>query len=89
MNCLNKDCGEEVPSFARRCVVCGFDCGFPNVRHAEKKEETDALDHRVNDILSKENEDAVIQFGEAVKKSEVDIQAILPNSFKAIDAYSL
>jgi hydrogenase maturation protease len=26
---------------------------------------------------------------DAVKKSEVDIQAILPNSFKAIDAYSV
>lgn len=69
MKCLNEDCGEEVPSHSRDCVVCGADAGFPNVRHAMQEEETKLLDSRVQNVLGNENEDVVIKFGDAVKHS--------------------
>src|SRR6266850_2365430 len=36
-------CGKRVPEHVDRCVVCGQDVGFPNVRAASRAEQTAAL----------------------------------------------
>ncbi len=41
-------CGQEIPPNVERCIVCGIDVGFPNVRYAERQLERDALDTRLS-----------------------------------------
>ncbi len=45
MICPN--CSEEVRPHERHCAACQTDCGFPNVRAAEQREEKQALADRV------------------------------------------
>ena len=40
-------CGEDVRDHERNCTVCDHDCGYPNVRAAERPEETRALEERL------------------------------------------
>ena len=39
-------CGAEVRDSERNCAVCNHDCGYPNVRAAQSREEQDALAQR-------------------------------------------
>src|SRR4051794_26464443 len=39
-------CGAAVPAHVDRCVGCGVDVGFPNVRAASSASEVDALTRR-------------------------------------------
>src|ERR1035437_9967006 len=43
------DCSHEVLPHERNCVGCEHDCGFPNVRVAEREDEKQALASRVAD----------------------------------------
>jgi hypothetical protein len=45
MRCPN--CGEDVRDHERNCPVCAHDCGYPNVRAAERPEEIRALEERL------------------------------------------
>lgn len=45
-------CGQKVPSHSRSCPSCGNDCGFPNVRLADAKDECLMLQRRVDDALA-------------------------------------
>jgi hypothetical protein len=40
-------CGEDVRDHERNCPVCNHDCGYPNVRAAERPEEIRALEERL------------------------------------------
>ena len=42
-----KNCRNVVPAYVDRCVVCGSDVGYPNVRMASSDAEVDALEKRV------------------------------------------
>ena len=40
-------CSEDVRDSERNCRVCDYDCGYPNVRAAERPEEIKALEERL------------------------------------------
>ncbi|NQT12923.1 MAG: zinc ribbon domain-containing protein [Planctomycetes bacterium] len=71
------DCGEEHPDYVRSCPVCGHDVGFPNVRAAAVREETEALTAREESALH--NAEArgcahvVEQFRNAVRNSQAAV----------------
>jgi tetratricopeptide (TPR) repeat protein len=44
-----RHCAETIPAVERSCPVCGQDAGFPNVRRAERLEESAALLVRLED----------------------------------------
>lgn len=70
-------CGNEHPEHIRFCPVCGEDVGFPNVRAAQRPEDLDALnarlDEAVRDAESRACGDAVRQFRDAMADSKAAI----------------
>ncbi len=83
-----KNCNNEVPAHVERCVVCGVDVGFPNVRAAEEPNEEAALQERVASALkaaaARGAEEVVKSFGAAVKRS----QAVLARPLGDLDAFA-
>lgn len=51
MKCPAPSCATDIPASVDRCVVCGADVGFPNVRAAAVPEESAALDARYKSAL--------------------------------------
>jgi hypothetical protein len=84
MNCTN--CGANVPAHVERCLVCGHDVGFPNVRAAEAADERAALEARVaaaKTTAAARGTTAVLErFGSAVKESH----AVLARPLGDLDA---
>ena len=86
MNCPNCNCGAEVPAHVERCIVCGADVGFPNVRAAQENAEVTALELRVNGArvtaVARGTLAVLESFGKAVKAS----QAIIARPLGDLDA---
>jgi hypothetical protein len=67
-------CGAEVRDSERHCPVCTHDCGYPNVRAAERPEEIRALEERLRQAeaaaAARGCETVLAQFRSAVTSSE-------------------
>jgi hypothetical protein len=61
-------CGRPVPFHVRHCPYCQGDVGFPNVRKAESKQESDALNERYAKVKAslKDGEHKIFQDFETV-----------------------
>src|SRR5437764_605412 len=85
MNC--PACGADVPSHVDRCIVCGGDVGFPNVRAAENAAEEAALAARLRAAKTTASARGVLNvledFGCAVEKS----QAVLARPLGDLDSF--
>ena len=72
MNCAA--CGQKVPDSSRHCPGCQNDCGFPNVRAADRPDEQAALRSRVDiaEVSSRARncESNLKDFGKAVLNSK-------------------
>jgi hypothetical protein len=72
MDC--KKCHAEIRDWERLCPVCQSDCGYPNVRAAQKPEELQALTERLRDAelaaTARNCEKTLEQFREAVRASK-------------------
>jgi len=90
--------GHEIPAHVTLCIVCGAHVGFPNVRYAARKEETEALDKRLADArisaTAKGSLDRLEAFGKAVDGSKAvvsrfraDLDAMLSGGGKLMQAY--
>jgi hypothetical protein len=84
MNC--KRCTSPIPAHVERCVVCGEDVGFPNVRAAETADEEAALQRRLAAARTAATARGAIgvlnDFGAAVKNS----RAVLARPLGDLDA---
>jgi hypothetical protein len=85
MICNN--CGATVPAQVERCLVCGQDVGFPNVRAAVAADEIAALAARLaaakTTASARGTVDILQKFGNAIKTS----QAVLARPLGDLDAF--
>jgi len=81
-DCLN--CRRAVPDHVRNCPYCQTDVGFPNVRAASQKIETEALNERFKNALvsarARKCEEILLDFGNAAARSS----AVISRSLSAI-----
>lgn len=84
MKCPNRRCRFEIAPHLVRCVVCGADVGFPNVRAAEDPREKAALTDRYKQAVAESRmrkcEPKVRAFLHAVNNS----QAVINRSLGAV-----
>jgi hypothetical protein len=85
MHCPN--CQHDVPAHVERCIACGFDVGFPNVRAAETEAEKDSLSRRLASARTSADARGALSrlndFGRNVLKSNI----VLARSLGVLDAF--
>lgn len=86
--CSNPDCNHPIPPYVTRCPVCQTDAGFPNVRAAERKEETAALESRYVQALKEADSRGVSNTVDEFENSLVNSQAVLCKAIREVSNIS-
>ena len=75
------ECDTEVREFEWHCPACNHDCGYPNVRAAQKQEEQKELAQRVQEVETKAASRGRTAILDQFRQAMNDSQAVLCRSF--------
>lgn len=80
-------CDTEIPYAAERCIGCGGDVGFPNVRAANRVGEVEALRERVRYAQVAAMERGCADELEAFGTAAADAQAVMVRNLMVLDGF--
>lgn len=77
--------GHDIPGNVTLCIVCGVGVGYPNVRYAERREETEALNKRLSDARISARAKGTLEELEAFGRAVSDSEAVVSRSSGDLD----